>query len=266
MNSLPSMSKKQFILKIFKKINKCTFRLMLNYYRFIKEFSTRAKLLEDNDRFICHWKDIYVCFDDNTASTSYDHHYVYHVAWSIRKILRKYNDSNTPFTHVDFSSSINFITTLSASMPVEFYDYRPADISLDNLICKKGDLTNISLEDNSVHSLSCMHVVEHIGLTRYGDALDPKGDLLAMHELQRILAPNGTLYFVIPIGSTALIQYNAHRIYTYKNIIDAFSSLTLNSFAFVDERGIFHENTDEAITKLSKFGCGCFEFEKPSED
>jgi hypothetical protein len=33
-----------------------------------------------------------------------------------------------------------------------------------------------------------MHVVEHVGLGRYGDALDPKGDARACAELARVLA------------------------------------------------------------------------------
>jgi hypothetical protein len=31
-----------------------------------------------------------------------------------------------------------------------------------------------------------MHVVEHVGLGRYGDLMDPDGDLKAMRELRRV--------------------------------------------------------------------------------
>ncbi len=43
----------------------------------------------------------------------------------------------------------------------------------------------------SVESLSCKHVIEHIGLGRYGDVLDPGGDLKAISELKRALAVGG---------------------------------------------------------------------------
>ena len=46
----------------------------------------------------------------------------------------------------------------------------------------------LPFEDESVESLSCMHVVEHIGLGRYGDILDPDGDSKAISELKRALA------------------------------------------------------------------------------
>ena len=38
-----------------------------------------------------------------------------------------------------------------------------------------------------------MHVVEHIGLGRYGDQVDPDGDLMAMKELERVTAKLGKL-------------------------------------------------------------------------
>ena len=36
-----------------------------------------------------------------------------------------------------------------------------------------------------------MHVVEHIGLERYGDPFDSQGDLKPMRQLERVLAPQG---------------------------------------------------------------------------
>jgi hypothetical protein len=59
-----------------------------------------------------------------------------------------------------------------------------------------------------------MHVIEHIGLGRYGEALDPDGDLKAIRELVRVLAAGGNLLVVVPVGRPR-IQFNAHRIYDY---------------------------------------------------
>ena len=62
------------------------------------------------------------------------------------------------------------------------------------------DLISLPFEDGSFHSLTCMHVVEHIGLGRYGDQVDPDGDLMAMKELERVTAKLGNLLFVVPVG------------------------------------------------------------------
>lgn len=92
-------------------------------------------------------------------------------------------------------------------MPIEFCDYRPANLSLSNLSSLPGDLLTLPFSDNSVHSLSSMHVDEHVGLGRYGNPLDTDGDLKAIGELKRVLANGGTLLFVVPVGRP-LIMFN----------------------------------------------------------
>ena len=101
----------------------------------------------------------------------------------------------------------------------------PRPLTLGNLRCKRADLTSLPFADESVDSLSCMHVVEHIGLERYGDPFSPQGDIAAMRELARVLGRGGRLLFAVPIGGVAKIHYNAHRIYTYSAVLEAFGFL-----------------------------------------
>ena len=82
-----------------------------------------------------------------------------------------------------------------------------------------------------------MHVAEHIGLGRYGDPLDPDGDLKAMGELKRVLAPGGLLLFVVPVGQPR-VCFNAHRIYSYGQIVEAFAKLYLEEFALIPDDSI----------------------------
>jgi hypothetical protein len=53
---------------------------------------------------------------------------------------------------------------------------------------------------------------EHDGLGRYGDALNPDGDLEAMKKMQLVLRPGGLLFLSVPIGSDVLV-WNVNRIY-----------------------------------------------------
>lgn len=53
---------------------------------------------------------------------------------------------------------------------------------------------------------------EHDGLGRYGDPLNPVGDLEAMKKMKTIVKPGGLLYLAIPVGRDRLV-WNAHRIY-----------------------------------------------------
>jgi ubiquinone/menaquinone biosynthesis C-methylase UbiE len=148
---------------------------------------------------------------------------------------------------------------VSAFIPVEFYDYRPAELSLSGLESKRGNLTHLPFVDNSVESLSCMHVVEHIGLGRYGDPIDPDGDLKSIAELKRVLKNGGILLFVVPVGQPKII-FNAHRIYSYNQITSYFSDLALNQFALVDDKKQFIINPSLDYANQQKYGCGCWWF------
>jgi SAM-dependent methyltransferase len=157
---------------------------------------------------------------------------------------------------------MHFCTLVSAFMPVRFYDYRPAHVKLSNLTSEAADLLALPFEDRSISSLSCMHVVEHIGLGRYGDPLDPDGDLKAIAELKRVLAPGGSLLFVVPVGRPK-IMFNAHRIYSYDQVLGAFPELELAESALIpdDPRdgGLILEPAPGTFDAQS-YGCGCFRF------
>jgi len=53
---------------------------------------------------------------------------------------------------------------------------------------------------------------EHSGLGRFGDKLNPEGDLEAMSDAGKMIRSDGILYLSVPIGKDRLI-WNAHRIY-----------------------------------------------------
>ncbi len=207
------------------------------------------------------WSDRWPCLHDRTATCEFDRHYIYHTAWAAR-ILRQ-NPPTVP--HVDIASSLYFVGILSAFLPVDFYDYRPADLRLEGLSSKKGDLLALPFADASIESLSCLHVVEHIGLGRYGDIMDPDGDLKAMRELRRVLAPGGQLLLVVPVGRPR-IQFNAHRIYSYRQIAEQFAELEPRQFALLPDRAVgggLIINASAAQADAQRYGCGCFWFRKP---
>jgi ubiquinone/menaquinone biosynthesis C-methylase UbiE len=159
---------------------------------------------------------------------------------------------------------LHFSTLISTFIPVEFYDYRPAEVKLKNLKCLRGDLLSLPFEDNSVESISCMHTIEHVGLGRYGDPIDPLGDKKAINELKRVVKPGGSLIFVTPVGKPRL-EFNAHRIYSYEQVIDMFSGLKLAEFSLVPDNykdvGLIINATKE-MADTQVWGCGCFWFTK----
>lgn len=215
-----------------------------------------ASLANGDQRFQLSGKDFYPILHEKTSTTYYDRHYVYHPAWAARTVARI-----APKYHTDISSTLHFCTMLSAFVPVKFYDYRPADVVLSDLTSERADLLALPFADNSVPSLSCMHTVEHIGLGRYGDPIDPVGDLKAMRELARVLTPGGHLLFVVPVGKPT-VMFNAHRIYSYEQIIAGFSNLTLKEFTLLPDSGPPVLGADGALVAKQVYGCGFFWFTK----
>jgi SAM-dependent methyltransferase len=227
-------------------------------FKFIFEYLQFKRLVHDG-RFSISWKDRYPCLDDKTKTTGFDRHYIYHPAWAARILAE-----TKPAEHIDISSTLNFVTMLSAFIPVRFYDFRPADVRLNNLKSVAGNIVDLPFEDNSVQSISCMHVVEHIGLGRYGDPVDPEGDLKAISELTRVLAVDGNLLFVVPVGKPK-IMFNAHRIYSFEQVLEYFKELKLVSFALIPEQqesgGLNFDATGQDVA-AQDYGCGCFWFKK----
>lgn len=222
---------------------------------FKAEFDRYAALAGAGDgRFPLRWQDRLPCLDDRTDSTPFDRHYLYHPAWAARVLAR-----TRPDRHVDISSTVAFCSIVSAFVPVDFYDLRPAGIVLDALHCGAANLTELPLADGSIPSLSCMHVLEHIGLGRYGEPLDPDGDLKAIAELIRVLAPGGDLLVATPVGKPR-IQFNAHRVYDHEAFAGYFAPLELVEFALIEEtgdRGLVFDTSDEQV-HAQTYGCGCF--------
>lgn len=223
----------------------------------------RFSLRRSKREFQLPIRNLYPQIFDKTLGTSFDRHYVYHTAWAARILAE-----TRPQEHVDIASSLFFSAIVSAYTSIRFYDYRPANLSLSNLTSEHADLTNLSFTTDSIPSLSCMHTVEHIGLGRYGDPINPDGDLQACKELSRVLAPGGNLLFVVPVGSSSRIEFNAHRIYTYEHVQSLFPQLKLREFSLIPEhekRGGLIRHADPTLCDQERYACGCFWFTKPTE-
>jgi SAM-dependent methyltransferase len=221
---------------------------------FYKELDQFKQL--DTGKRLSVSKDLYPCLDDRTSITYFEAHYTYHPAWAARVIKEI-----MPEKHIDISSALTFCTMLSAFVETEFYDYRPALLSLDNLTSAEADLTSLHFADNSIESLSCMHTIEHIGLGRYGDRLDPEGDMKAIQELARVCAPGGNLLVVVPVGEQKIV-FNAHRIYRAASFAEYFEGFTLKEFSLVDDKDGFMRGADLSLADKQLYGCGCFWFIK----
>jgi hypothetical protein len=222
-------------------------------------------------RFISHWikyarikgaqeiglLDIQPCLGDWSKYTPFDAHYFYQGGWLARQL-----SVTKPVQHVDIGSSALTMSVLSALTNTIFVDYRPLKAFLSGLVPVAGDILRLPFSSDSVDSLSCLHVIEHIGLGRYGDPLDPQGSSKAALELQRVIKRGGRLFISLPVGRER-VCFNAHRIHSPDSIVKMFSQLKLVEFSYVDDEGRLMECRMPSSASDLQYGCGLFVFEKP---
>lgn len=185
--------------------------------------------------------------DEDTNWTHADWDYVLHTNWAARYLAKV-----KPLRHVDIGSYSYFSTLCSAFVPrFEFYDVRPLGFDIPVLKCDSANLTDLHFENDSIKSLSCLHVLEHIGLGRYGDKLDAEGHIKAAKELARVLAPNGQLLIVLPMNEKPRINFNAHRILNFKQATELFAGLHLCEFTVLHQGKIIEQ--PEHLERLEDF-------------
>ena len=176
-----------------------------------------------------------------------------------------------PRRHVDVGSRIDgFVAHVASFRDIEIVDIRPLASHISNVKFLQMDLMDIPGPEHSAicNSLSCLHVLEHFGLGRYGDRVDPDGYNTGFANLVQILETGGTLYFSVPIGRQR-IEFNAHRIFGLAHLLDMFQrqNLKLLEFSYVEDNGGLIENvtiTPEimAVVNDLTYGCGIFILKK----
>jgi len=188
-----------------------------------------------------------------------DGHYFHQDLWAAKKIHKR-----APSTHFDIGSRVDgFVAHLLVFMPVTIVDIRSLASDIPGLTFVQDDATQLrQIDSNTIESLSSLHAAEHFGLGRYSDPVDPNACFVFMKALERILAPGGNLYFSVPVGQER-VEFNAHRVFAPRTILDCFSNLRLVSFSFVGDDGRLYEIADPADCESLRYGCGLFHFEKP---
>lgn len=202
------------------------------------------------------------CLGDRYQGDSHiDKHYFYQDLWAARKVYQ-----NCPDKHLDVGSRIDgFVAHILTFRSIDILDVRPINSKIDGMNYRQADLMKSEeLPINQYDSVSCLHALEHFGLGRYGDPVDPDGHIKGLQSLNMLLQPNGKLLLSVPIGQER-IEFNAHRIFSVHTILNLTQPfLDLVSFSYIDDDGIFHENVDTQDTPTMTYGCGLFEFRKKS--
>ncbi len=154
-----------------------------------------------------------------------------------------------------------FVSHVASFATIEYVDIRMLDCRVPNLRSRVGTINGLPYPSHSLPSISCLHVIEHVGLGRYGDPVNPDGWIDGLKELQRVLAPKGQLLLSTPCGRQR-VEFNAHRIFQPTQIVAKLDELDLIEFSFIpDNKATARiENHSVAIDGNVEYGCGLFRF------
>jgi len=119
---------------------------------------------------------------------------------------------------------------------VIFVDIRPLKISVPNLTMITGSILDLPFEDSSVEFLTSLCVIEHVGLGRYGDPIDPLGSEKSFREISRVLMKGGFFMFSVPVENGNTIYFNAHRAFSRTYILEI---LEKNQLQLIEEKYIY---------------------------
>lgn len=181
-------------------------------------------------------------------------------------IVASYIYQNNPLKHVDVGSRLDgFVSHIGSFREIEVFDIRHNKINFKNIKFTKMDLNNINQElENYTDSLSCLHTVEHLGLGRYGDAIDPNGHQKAFNNLIKILKNNGLLYISFPIAQKTRTIFNSERRFHPVDILQWSDQLQLQKFDYIDDNENIFYDIDLLNFNSNQLhnGCGIYTFQK----
>lgn len=128
----------------------------------------------------------------------------------------------------------------AACMPgvnVTVLDVRPHDdAEMLGLTWRNATATELPFAAASWSVVTSLWVMGHVGDGRYGDALEPDGDLEMVAEISRVLCQGGTA--IIGPGLVDAVPgniFNLHRIYTWPWLREAFDDC---GFDVLDEQDL----------------------------
>lgn len=188
------------MVRIFKKVHTALVWVKLDFRSVLASLFELPRYFKDRKAFSRLSQDMHewplqsypVLLDRNAESASLGE-YFWQDLLVAKEIIKQ-----SPKMHVDVGSRVDgFIAHLACVRRVYVFDIRPLTLEIENIEFTQWDITDPNLALNgSADCVSCLHTLEHIGLGRYGDKLDPDGWRKGFRSLVDLVAPGGGYGFL----------------------------------------------------------------------
>lgn len=133
------------------------------------------------------------------------------------------------------------------------YGGKPTTIEYNTIDCDDSRFEIFTVDEFNANRktfdvIISISSIEHDGLGRYGDPLNPYGDYEAMQKCKDMLNPDGLLFLAVPVAEDS-ITFNAHRTYgeirlpkllSGWEVVDSYGFNEKN-FSYNSERFFWHQ-------------------------
>lgn len=181
----------------------------------------------------------------------------------------------SPERVLDVGSRVDgFVAHVATTRPITVADIRPLTTSANNITFVQADFASPN-GVSSIGEFDCvtsLHAIEHFGLGRYGDQLDPNGWRTGLENLVSCTSPGGNLFVSVPIGPQR-IEFDGQRVFSVTFFRDEllrfgeivwFGYVSDDAGALVIEADPFSSFADESFG--CSYGCGIFQLRKDPRD
>lgn len=192
--------------------------------------------------------------------------------WQDLLVARSIHEAK-PERHVDIGSRVDgFVAHVASFREIEVFDVRPISTNVPGVVFRQADLMNPAslptmADEGYCDSLSCLHAIEHFGLGRYGDPINPQGYQCGIANMAQLLRPGGTFYLSAPIGEER-VEFNANWVFDPRSIVRSAeaSGMTLKNLTVITPANGPQEAVinDAVLTNLAlqRYQLGLFIFTK----
>lgn len=187
-------------------------------FKWFKDFLKFKKLFPKNIKVV-FMPSIHDKFEQ---SGSIDNEYFWQDLICSQHIYKRFEKHK--HTLYDVGSRIDgFVSSVSSFTVCNVFDIREQQSEYENINFIKLDITEDLPIDlyKSAETLSCLHTLEHIGLGRYGDDIDPNSWKKALKNMSLIISDKENSEFILStLCGEPVYYYNSHKIFELQELLD----------------------------------------------
>ena len=145
-----------------------------------------------------------------------------------------------------------YVSHVASSQKVFVVDIRPIKKAIPNVEFIQDDILNYKSKKR-FEVVTSLHTLEHIGLGRYGDSIDPIGHIKSFAALAEMTLPKGQLVVSFPIDSQTKVEFNGQRVIGYQEPLKWAEENNLKFVNFICLRSDDELVSCKSISRLAKF-------------